>query len=502
MNDGDAIVVRGGRLVDIKGHKAEPADILILGDTIRAVGRPGLAAPEGARVVDARDRAMIPGLVNAHTHSHSSLAKATGDRWTLELLLNAGAWMTGTRLVEEKYLSAKLAAVELALKGCTAAYDLFSELPAPSAEGWKAVGQAFADVGVRAVVAPMMADRTFYEAVPGLLDAMPHSARARAEKIRMAPYAETLAVARRMLADWPFDRERIAVAIAPTIPLLCSDEFLSAALELAKEFDVGFHTHMAESRVWAVGGQKRYNKTLTAHFDDLGILGPRFTAAHAVWLEGDDMRRMAAKGASVAHNPGSNLRLGSGIADVRALRALGVNVGIGTDSCTCADSLSMIDAMRFASYVSRVKDREVDEWLATDEVLTMATEGSARALGFTGRIGRVAPGYKADIVFLDLANIAFIPLTDVVNQIVHCAESDAVESVMVGGRMVVEGRKLATVDAGALRAEVERATERILSTSAELRTWATALEPLVAAHCSGVARQHPSFRRPGVSGRA
>jgi guanine deaminase len=495
MTDEQALVIRGGRLVDIKGHKAEPADVLILGDTVHEVGPPGLAAPAGARVVDAAGKAMIPGLVNAHTHSHSSLSKAVGDRWTLELLLNAGPWVTGRRTAEDMHLSAKLAAVEMVLKGCTAAYDLFSELPAPSAEGWRAVGQAYADVGLRAVVAPMLADRTFYEAVPGLLEAMPPSARARAEKIRMAPHAEALAAARRVLGDWPFDRERVAVAIAPTIPLLCSDAFLAAARRLAEEFGVGFHTHMAESRVWAVAGLKTYNRSLTAHFDDLGILGPRFTAAHAVWLDDDDMRRMAAKGASVAHNPGSNMRLGSGLADVRAMRELGVNVGIGTDSCTCADSLSMIDAMRFASYVSRVTDREPAEWLSTDEVLTMATEGSARALGFTGRIGRIAPGYKADIVFLDLANVAFVPLNDVVNQIVHAAESDAVESVMIGGRMVVAGRRLATLDYDALRAEVERARERALAANADMRKWANALEPIVVAHCSGLARQHPSFRR-------
>jgi len=123
--------------------------------------------------VDARGKLLHPGLINAHTHAHGNLAKGMGDRWTLELLLTTGPWISGGRSLEEKHLSAKLGAVEMVLKGCTACYDLPLEWPAPTAEGLGAVGSAYAAVGMRAVVAPMVADRTFFEAVPGLMEVLP-----------------------------------------------------------------------------------------------------------------------------------------------------------------------------------------------------------------------------------------------------------------------------------------------------------------------------------------
>src|SRR5204862_6382529 len=144
-------IIRNGRLLDIAGHAAPAADILIAGDTIAAIGPPGLAAPPGASMVDAADRLLMPGLVNAHTHGHGNLAKGMGDRWTLELLLSAAPWITGNRNAEEKYLSTQLGAVEMVMKGCTACYDLSFEWPLPTSEGLKLVGQAYADVGMRAV---------------------------------------------------------------------------------------------------------------------------------------------------------------------------------------------------------------------------------------------------------------------------------------------------------------------------------------------------------------
>ncbi len=128
-------VIRRGRLLDGATHKGEPADILIEGDTIRAIGPPGLDAPEAAATMDAADRLLIPGLVNAHTHGDTSFAKGHGPAYTLELLLNAVPAVGLGRRAEDKHLAAKLAAVEMVSKGCTACYDLFSELPGPTAEG-------------------------------------------------------------------------------------------------------------------------------------------------------------------------------------------------------------------------------------------------------------------------------------------------------------------------------------------------------------------------------
>ena len=165
-------IVRGGRVLRHSRAPLAEADILIEGDRIAAIEPRGRIAAEDAKAIDASDRILIPGLLNAHTHGHGNLSKGVGDRWTLELLLNAGPWVSRYSSVEEKSLAATVGAVEMLLKGCTTCYDLFVEFPAPSLEGLQAVGRAYADAGMRAVVAPMMADRTFYAAIPGLMDAL------------------------------------------------------------------------------------------------------------------------------------------------------------------------------------------------------------------------------------------------------------------------------------------------------------------------------------------
>ncbi len=488
-------IIRGGRLLDSRTHTAEPADIRIEGDTIAEVGRPGLAAPAGAPVIDARDTLMIPGLVNAHTHSHGNLGKSLGDRWTLELLLNAGPWITGNRNLEEKQLSALLGAMEMVQKGCTAAYDLFYEFPAPALEGLEAVGRAYAEVGMRAVIAPMMADQTIYDAVPGLLEGVPQI-RSRVQKFQLPPWEVSLAAARKALEGWKLDAEGVSLALAPTIPLHCSDAFMTGCRDLAREFGAGLHMHVAESKIQAMAGLTRYGKSLTAHLDELGLLGPNFTAAHAIWIDGDDMQRLADRGASVAHNPGSNMRLGSGLAAARLMLGRGVNVGIGTDTPTCSDNLNMFEAMRMASFVSRVQTPDYTRWLATDEVVSLATAGSARALGRGDQLGRIAPGFKADITFLDLGHVNYLPLNDPTNQVVHVEDGTGVQSVMIGGRLVLDHGRLTTVNVAAVRRRVEQAVERLRAVNAPARALADELEPLIGTFCRGLsAREYPEVRR-------
>ncbi len=144
-------ILRGGRVLDIAAGTADFADILIDGDTIREIGAPGLMAPADAIEISAARRLLHPGLVNAHTHGHGNLGKGMGDRWTLELLLTAAPWITGNRTLEDRYLSTQLGAVEMVMKGCTACYDLSFEWPLPTAEGLRLAGQAYADLGMRAV---------------------------------------------------------------------------------------------------------------------------------------------------------------------------------------------------------------------------------------------------------------------------------------------------------------------------------------------------------------
>jgi 5-methylthioadenosine/S-adenosylhomocysteine deaminase len=482
-------IIRGGRVLDIRAHAAPKADILLRGDTIAEIGRPGMAAPTEATVIDARDRLLHPGLINGHTHSHGNLAKGMVDRVTLELLLTAGSWMNGQRTLEDKYLSSQIGAAEMVLKGCTAAYDLTGEFPMPSVEGLAAVGQAYADVGMRAVLAPMVADASFFEAIPGLMERLPAGLRKDVERFALAPYKASVSQMKKALHGWKLASNGVQLAVAPTIPHHCSREFLLACLKLAKDYDTGLHTHVAESKVQVIAGYKLYGSTLTAYMDRLGLVGPNFTVAHGVWLDGDDMTLLGDRGASVSHNPGSNMRLGNGIADMRAMLEARINVGIGTDGASCSDNQNMYENMRLASMVSKAQGPDWQRWISTEEVLEAATAGSARALGLGSRIGRLEKGYKADIVFLDLGHVNWIPCNDPTNQIVHTEDGGAVHSVMIGGRMVVENRKLLTVDLAELARKAEQARARLEAANRPARALYDKLEKIVGTFCPGLARE-------------
>ncbi len=230
---------------------------------------------------------------------------------------------------------------------------------------------------------------------------------------------------------------------------------------------------------------------------DLGILGPDFTVGHGVWLDNDDMRRLGDTGGSVAHNPGSNMRLGSGIADVRGMLERKVNVGIGTDGAGCADNQNMYEAMRLASLVSKVRGPDTDRWLTTAEVLQAATEGSARALGFSDKIGRIATGYKADIVFLDLDCVNWMPFHDAVNQLVHTEDGAAVDAVMVGGVMRVENKRPVGVDMAALSRKVEAARVRLTEINIPNKQLYDRVESVVNGFCPGLAKMPYHIDRYG-----
>jgi guanine deaminase len=479
-------VIRGGLVLDPSGFFG-PADLLVRAGVIAAVGVPGMPAPEDATAIDASRRLLHPGLVNAHTHGHGNLARSMGDRFTLEVLLAAAPHMSPYISVEEKRVSALIGAAEMLLKGCTACYDLFVEFPLPTEDGIAAVADAYSQAGMRAVIAPMMADMTLYEAMPGLMQALPPHLRTAVAPLGLPPWQETLARMAAILRNWRGDRATVRPAVAPTIPLHCRDAFMVACRDLAAEFDVGIHTHLAESKLQAVAGVQRYGRSLTAHIEQLGLLGPNFVAAHGVWLDDDEMRRLGAHGASIAHNPASNMRLGSGVADAAGMLAAGVNLAIGTDATTCSDNLNMYQSLHFAAAASHARGPDPARWITAPQVFAAATTGSARALGFD-RIGRIAPDYAADIVFLDLDAPTLIPLNRPVTQVVLGEDGTSVTDVMVDGRFVVQERRLLTVDLPALAARAAELRAAIDERCGASRRRFDAIAPVLGDFCPALAR--------------
>jgi 5-methylthioadenosine/S-adenosylhomocysteine deaminase len=482
----ERVVVSGALVLAPGDTSARPADVVLEGDTIAAVVPPGSA--DAAQIVDATGRLIIPGLVNAHTHGHGGLAKGVGDRWSLELLLNAGPWINGGRTGEDRYLSTLLSAIEMIRKGCTSCYDLSAMLPVPSVEALNDVARAYADAGMRAVISPMIADRTFYQAIPGLLDAFPPELRSLAEAMRSASADAILAPIRQAARSWSHPTDRIRLGIGPTIPLHCSDEFLRGCGELAAEFGLPVQTHLAESPVQRTGALRQYGMTMTAHLERMGLLGPRFSGAHAIWLDDSEIELIARHGGALAHNPGSNLRLGNGIADMRRAIAGGVAVGVGTDGSSSSDNQNMFEAMRLAAFVSRVFDRAPEHWIGSAEALRLATEGSAAVLGMGDLIGRIAPGFKADLVFLDLHHINLVPLNNAINQLVNTEDGAAVRDVMIGGRFVLRDGVLPGLDWPRIAARAAEAAERLGQANAGAREAADRMAPVVGHFCLGLGR--------------
>ena len=491
------VLIRGAQVLAGSAAALSRADVLIDGDRVAAVG-PALATPADARVLDATGRILLPGLGNAHTHAASHLARGRAGNWTLEDLLTNAPANYGFRTPEDDYLSAAIGAIEMLKTGCTSAYDLYMAVPAITDEAFEATVRAYTDVGVRVVLAPAVADVVFYETVPGLLSLLPDDLRASVEAIRPAPTKGLLELTERMIRRFHSAAEgRVRVAVAPTIPNQATDEFLDGCRRLVSEYGVGVHTHLAESKVQVIESRRRWGKSIVARLAAHGL------GAHGVWLSDEDMKMLADAGGAIAHNPGSNLRLGCGIAPVRELLDRGVAVGLGTDGSVCADNQNLFEALRIASVVSTIRfPHETGRWLDAPTVWQLATSGSARVLGQAADLGAIAPGRKADLVLLRADSVFLRPLADPVNALVYAETGASVDTVLVGGRVVVEGGRVTTVDEARIYAQAQEAAERQHRASAESRALAARLAPYVAAACRAAVATPLPFDRYAAPARS
>jgi 5-methylthioadenosine/S-adenosylhomocysteine deaminase len=481
-------LIRGG-LVLVDNTWFAPMSLLIEGGRIAALIEGD--GPDAIPVIDARDRIIIPGLVNGHTHSHGALGRGgVAPDATLETFLTGASALNGQRSVDDLRLSAELSAAEMIRKGCTACFDLSVELPGPTVAGIHAVAEAYHASGMRAVVAPMISDRTIFQALPGLLDAFDPALRTALAAITLPPWQDTLATVRAAIQSWPVPTTRVRPGLGPAIPLHCSDDFLTACAALAEALDIPLQTHLAETRMQQVAAQARYGTTLTAHLAALGLLSTRFSGAHGVWLSEAEMGLLAAQGAGIVHNPLSNLRLGSGTARLRALADAGVTLGVGTDASNTSDGQNMFEAMRLAATLSRAQAAPSDQWITVPEAFTMATEGSARIMGLD-RVGRIAPGWAADLLFLDRDYCHYLPLRDVLSQIVLSENGGALREVMIDGRMVLQDNRILTMDEAALARRARCAAARLDAANAEARIRAEANATVTRSFCHAACAASP-----------
>ena len=479
-----ALLIRGGRVLAGTPAVLTRADVLVEGDRIAAVG-PALTAPAGVTEIDATGRIVLPGMGNAHTHAASHLARGRAGNWTLEDLLTHAPANYGFRTPEDEYLSAAIGAIEMLRTGCTSAYDLYMAVPAITDEAFDAVVRAYQDVGLRVVLAPAVADVVFFRTVPGLADLLPADLRSTVEAMRPAPTKGLLSLTERAIRRWHGGADgRVRIGVAPTIPNQATDEFLDGCVALAREYGVGIHTHLAESKVQDIESRRRFGTSIVGRLRKHGVLGPGFVGAHAIWIDDEDIVMLADAGAAVAHNPGSNLRLGCGVAPVREMLDRGVAVGLGTDGSVCADNQNLFEALRIASVISTIRfPHRTDRWLDADTVWALATSGSARVLGQAGDLGAIAPRRKADLVLLRADSIFLRPLADPVKGLVYAETGAAVETVIVDGRVLLDQGRVTTVDEARLYARAQEAADRQRAQSAPAWALAQRLAPYVAQAC-------------------
>src|SRR6185503_5383478 len=253
-----------------------------------------------------------------------------------------------------------------------------------------------------------------------------------------------------LVKDWDGREGRVHVALAPAGPQRCTDELLRAFAAASEAERRPIHSHVLETKVQAVAARELYGRTMVAHLRDLGVLSPRLTAIHAVWLSRDDVAMLGDAGATVAHNPICNLKLLSGVAPVPRLLEAGVNLALGTDNPSANDSSSLWDSLKFAALLQSLDGPRPRETSASRATLRMATAGGARAMGLADELGAVEAGRRADLLLLDLDTLGFLPLNDPERQVVYCEHGGSVRTVIVNGRVVVDEGRLTTIDLGAL----------------------------------------------------
>jgi len=475
----DILLVRGGVVVtlDRDGAIHSPGDILIQDGRISAVGAiPVDLASRATRVFDARDRIIFPGLVNAHSHSPLSFAKGVYD------LANhrAALWMfqafTAGRTRDEIYASTLLNCIEMLLTGTTAVIDHFPE-QGFALEDVEPVVAAYRDCGMRAIVALRVFDEPYRDIYPPEGEFSPELSRALAahDPLRVRPARELIDLCAASIAKYHDRAGRVQIAPAPSNPMRCTDALLAGCQELAVKHDTQVHCHLLETRVQAKIAQERYGKTMVRHLDDIGALSDRLSCAHTIWIEQEDVELMAARRAMVVHNPESNVRGGSGIAPVARMLKSGVTVAIGADGSPSGGNQALQHSMRLATIIGRPQTPDLGQWVQTRDVMRMATEGGATAMGLGGQIGAIAPGFKADLACYDLRSPWWTPLNDPIHQLVYSEPGTSVTDVMIDGRWIVEDRKIKTFDADQVLAEANAIFARIRQRNAELMNLSTCL---------------------------
>jgi 5-methylthioadenosine/S-adenosylhomocysteine deaminase len=453
MADATKLLIKGGHVYDHDGNVHQPsiADIVIEGNKIAAVGA-GLT-PEGPHAtIDARGHLVLPGLINAHYHSHDVLCRGLFEELPLEMWLLYTLPLGHNRSKEEVRARTLVGALESIRCGITTVQDMLGLVPL-NAEYTDVVLSAYREAGIRVVFSPMVADLPpiamirYKESLPSDIQDILGT--------KAAPMDEQLDYLEHQFRRHPAGGT-LHWALAPFAPQRCTPKMLEACAALAQKYDLPVYTHVYETKGQALIARELFEKhdgSLISYLNNTGLLGSRLNIVHSVWISRPEMDRMAAADAGIVLNHLSNLKLKSGIAPVCDLREAGVRLGLGCDNCSGSDVQSVFQAMKMFCLFSAVSEPEPGPGLA-HEALRHATIGNARTAGLEGELGAIRPGWRADLILIDLNDVAYMPYNSAARQLVYTEAGRAVETVIIDGRVVMKTRKVTTIDEDGLRREV------------------------------------------------
>jgi cytosine/adenosine deaminase-related metal-dependent hydrolase len=418
-------------------------DVRIEADRITAIA-PNLE-PVGT-VINGQDKLLLPGFVNAHTHSSEIWQRGIIPPYPLELWL-AELYDFAPLNPEQIYLSALATAVETLLSGGTCVVDHLVLIPGQEEETIAAAARAYQEIGIRAFVGPLIQDASLTASIPS-------GGKSRDHQPYLRTTEETLA-----LMDQTIDRLHrpeagIHIMLAPTGMQLCSDALFEGCVALSDRYQLCCHTHLLETRAQQLLAQEKYGYSAVEHLKHLGFLTSRTSLAHCVWLDDADIKILAETRSTVVHNPLSNLRLGSGIAPILKCRQAGVNVTFGCDGSASNDGQDLLEAIKIGTLLHNVTDTDYRHWISPREAIEMASWGGATGLNLADQTGSLTVGKKADLVLYDLTNLSLLPRTDPIGLLVMGRPAGAVAHVWVNGQLTVSGGRVQTIDVDRLRQEL------------------------------------------------
>jgi len=390
--------------------------------------------PEGKKIIDARGGIILPGLVNTHTHLPMALFRGLADDLPLSKWLNEYIFPAEANHIhpESVRLGTLLSGAEMLLSGTTTCCDgYFHE---------DHVAAAINDIGMRAILGQGVIDFP----APGV------------------PKPEdNVNNALKYIQKWENKSPLITPSIFCHSPYTCSETTLKKAKDVADAKGVLFQIHAAETKDEYVSIQTTHHTTPVKYLDKIGVIDQNTLLVHAVWLDDDDIEIIAKRGASVSHNPESNMKLASGIAPIPLLLKAGVTVGLGTDGCASNNNLDLFSEMDTAAKLHKVNAMD-PTLMDAATVLKMATIAGARSLGLQDITGSLEIEKKADVIIIDTHKPHLVPVYNPVSHIVYSAQGSDVQDVIVDGRILIKDRKLLTVD-------VENIIEKVIRLSDNIR---------------------------------